>query len=72
MNPARGLPFRSQVKSAKFALLNLSRTQMDNRFSVRNVLSPILLLVLLLVALASELTGVWWIFLCVVRVPGRR
>lgn len=34
MDPARGLPFRSKVKGAKFALLNLSRTQMDRRFSV--------------------------------------
>lgn len=35
MTPARNMPFRSRVKGAKAALLNLSKTKLDDRFAMR-------------------------------------
>lgn len=35
MTPARNLPFRSRVKASKAALVNLSKTKLDDRFAMR-------------------------------------
>lgn len=35
MTPARNLPFRTRVKGAKAAIVNLSKTKLDDRFAMR-------------------------------------